>query len=58
MNFSATLCLGGKTLTVKPKSFMLIAGEASGDFLAAEISCRRRGDESLTNSERQMLARA
>jgi len=47
MNFSATLCLGGKTLTVKPKSFMLIAGEASGDFLAAEISCRRRGDESL-----------
>jgi hypothetical protein len=36
---------------MNPKSFMLIAGEASGDLLAAIISCRRRREESLTKNQ-------
>ncbi len=43
MNFSASLCLCGKTETMKSKTFMLIAGEASGDLLASELVTALRG---------------
>lgn len=43
---------------MKPKAFMLIAGEASGDLLAAEYACRRRREESLIKSVTDRTSRS